>query len=186
MNRVRKSIRQVSLWILAVTAAFAIGLVPNLIAQEAPPPMPDGAKKFQAFVGSWEGTGSMTMNGQTQQVNISHTTESIAGGWGTRTIETVKMPEMPTYSGVDMFGFDIGSGLTHLYTVSNYGDCHDHVGTWVDNKTLVLQYNGVLDGKPMVEMLTVVVDSPTQYHYTGQTYIAGSLVYTNKATMTRK
>jgi len=158
----------------------------KLMAQEGLPPVPDGVKKIQMFAGNWEGAGTMTMNGQTSNIRVTHVNTSTAAGWGIRADETIEMPGMPDYKAINILGYEAGSDLTHIYTISNYGECHDHWGKWTDDKTLMLQYDGLTDGKPTTEMLKVIVDNPSQYRVIGSTYVGGELVSSNEVTMKKK
>jgi hypothetical protein len=173
--------------ILTVLALFfTLGYTASLKAQMSPPTMPDLTKKLQSFVGTWEGTGTMAMGDMKHDVKITHVSTSTVDGWGVAIAETNEIDGMPTYHGSNMFGYDAGTGLTHLYTVSNYGECHDHKGKWSDENNLKLQHDGMMDGKPMTEVIDITLDGPDQYHFTGTTTVDGKVVNTFTGNMKKQ
>ena len=173
--------------IFTIVALFlTLGFTTSLKAQMSPPTIPDLTKKLQSFIGTWEGTGTMTMGDMKHNMKITHITESAADGWGLLNTEINEMDGMQTYRAVNTFGYDANVGLTHLYTVSNYGECHDHKGKWTDENNLKLQHDGMMDGKPMTEVINITLDSPTQYHFTGTTTVGGEQVSYIEATMKKQ
>jgi hypothetical protein len=186
VNRISDSNHILRILTAGLACVLVMGFAGSLWAQEGTPPMPEGAKKLQVFAGDFEGTGTMTMEGKTHNTKVSHINETGAGGWAVTIVETVESSDMETYRGENIFGYEAGSDLTHLYSVSNYGDCHDHKGKWSNEKTLVLQYEGFMNGVPMVEVINIVVDSPTQYSYTVQGIVGGQPAYNGQATMRKK
>ena len=93
---------------------------------------------------------------------------------------------MATYRCINVFGFDPGGGLTHLYSVSNFGDCHDHMGKWSDDNTLKLKYTGVWDGKPMTEDVNITLDGPDQYSFTVTSVVGGEQTMFIQGTMKKQ
>jgi hypothetical protein len=165
--------------LIAVFVLAAVGA-----AQEGAPPIPDQVKKLYIFEGNWEGQGTMTQAGQQPlKINVSHKTTIIPGGWGTLTDERMEISGMPAYMGNDMMGYDTGSDMFHLFTVSNYGDTHDHKGKWVDDKHLMLRYDGLYEGKPYVEKLAITVPDSMSYSFADSTSVGGQLFSTAQVTM---
>jgi len=186
MYTTKPSNRRAAAILTILALVFTLGFTTSLRAQMSPPTVPDLTKKLQSFVGTWEGTGTMAMGDMKHQMKITHITESTADGWGLLNTEINEMEGMQTYRAVNTFGYDAGTGLTHLYTVSNYGECHDHKGKWTDEKTLKLQHDGMMDGKPMTEVIDITLDSPTQYHFTGTTTVGGEQVSYIEATVKKQ
>jgi hypothetical protein len=153
-------------------------------AQEEAPQMPDQVKKLYIFEGNWEGQGTMTMAGQQpQKITVSHKNTIMPGKWGILTAERFEAPGMSPYIATDMMGYDAGSDMVHLYTVSNYGDTHDHKGRWVDDKHLMLQYDGLNEGKPFVERLAITVPDSMSYSFTDSITVGGQLSSTAQVSM---
>lgn len=185
MNSMRYSVT-VRKSLSAIVAILALSLSGITNAQEEPPAMPDMARKLQVFAGDYEGTISMTQGEMKSEGKVMHINKSIADGWGVEIREVCEIKDMQTYRALNIFGYDMGTGLTHLYTVDNYADVHDHVGKWADDKTLNLEHNGMMGDKPTKEVLHIVVDSPTQYHYTVEGYLGGELTYSMQGTLHKK
>lgn len=68
--------------------------------------------------------------------------------------------------------------MYHLYTIDNYGDVHDHKGTWKDANTLVLQHDGVVQGKPLVEVITFVYKNENEYALSATATLDGEKIQT--------
>jgi hypothetical protein len=153
-------------------------------AQEEAPPIPDQVKKLYIFEGNWQGQGTMTEAGQPpKNITVSHKTAIMPCKWGMLIDERMTLPGMTPYIASDMMGYDAGGDMVHLYTVSNYGDTHDHKGKWVDDKHLMLEYDGLYDGKPFVERLTITVLDSQSYSFTDSITVGGQLFQTGRASM---
>jgi hypothetical protein len=151
---------------------------------EAPQPAQEVAK-LMAWTGTFEGEASVSMNGKTTPFKLKHMNRQASQGWALICEEKADIPEMGRYEAVNIFGFDAGKKMLHLYTVSNMGDTHDHWGKWTNDKTFDMKYEGMQDGKPMVETIHCVFDSPTQYHFTSETKVGGQMYSTFSATMVK-
>jgi hypothetical protein len=51
----------------------------------------------------------------------------------------------------DLWSIDAKTGEVHLYSVTSEGEAHDHVGEWVDDKTLELTWHGTFEDQEMEE-----------------------------------
>jgi hypothetical protein len=168
----------------AVILFFLIQVNSKFIAQQAPP-LPDGVNKLFAFIGNWEGEAKMTMDGKTSSQKVEHKIIKLPNGWGLQIMETGTSQGMTPYEAIDLFGYDPGEDQYHLYTISNYADTHDHKGHWID-KTLDLQYEGLQDGKPMVEKLSITLDNPSSYHFNDNVTVDGKQIFTMECVMNKK
>lgn len=54
----------------------------------------------------------------------------------------------------DIWIIDAFTGKVHLYSVTSEGEAHDHVGEWVDDKTLELKWRGTFEDQEMEENIT--------------------------------
>lgn len=186
MHATRTNYHRTAAVLTILALFFTLGFAANLMAQMEPPPMPDQVKQLQRFVGTYTGTGTMTMGDMKHDVKITHVNTPTADGWGVANIETNEMEGVPAYHGNSIFGYEAGTGLTHMYTVSNYGDCHDHKGKWLDANNLKLQYDGIMDGKPMTEVIAITLDEPDGYHFTGTTTVGGKVAQTFTGNMKKQ
>jgi hypothetical protein len=90
------------------------------------------------------------------------------------------------YSAVNMFGFDIGTNMMHMYTLSNTNDVHDHSGGWIDDKNMNLQHSGFKDGKPFAEQLTINIVSNSEYRFKVYEFVAGEMTFMMDGVMKKK
>lgn len=130
-------------------------------AQESMSPPPEIQKLYE-LEGKWTGVYEITMEGKSFKSNSSYTWSKISDGWGMLIDEVSEMTGMPNYLGHNIIGYDLGEKKYHLYTISNYAQVHDHVGNWTDDKTMYLEYNGTVEGKPYKEKINMTIVSPEE------------------------
>jgi hypothetical protein len=160
---------------------FAVFWAVPLHSQESQSP-PQEIQKFYGFTGKWTGTYDAVMEGQKMTANASYTWSKIVDGWGMFIDEKIEMPGMPVYLGHNILGYDIGEKKYHLYTISNYAQVHDHIGNWKDDKTMYLEYNGIVDGKPYKEELYMTLNSPNECTFDLTEYTDGEKTGSSKGT----
>jgi hypothetical protein len=141
-------------------------------------PVPAGVKKLYIFLGNWKGKAMMTANGQTQSFDYFMDMKTDADGWGILYHEKGLIPNATPYIGFGTLGFDTNDNTVHIFTVSNYADIHDHVGTWTDNKHFTLVYNGMSEGKPLKEVLSAEIVSADTFKFTSVVSIDGQTAQT--------
>jgi hypothetical protein len=141
--------------------------------------------KFMSYTGTFDGDATVTMNGKSTPFKLRHVNTQVAQGFGLQCNESADIPEMGHYEASNIFGFETGKNLLHLYTVSNMGDTHDHWGKWSDDKTWDVTYEGLQNGKKLVEKIHCVFDTPTSYHFTSETTVGGQFFSKFAATMTK-
>lgn len=155
-------------------------------AQEMPKPSAD-IQRLAFLAGTWEGNATVTMNGKTSHFRLRHENRSIAQGFGIECRETADSPEIGgRYESENLFGFDPGRGEIHLLTVTNWAETHDHKGKWADDKHFTMRYEGVADGKPMVEEIPVTIVSNNEYRFKSTVTIDGKIDSTFEADMIRQ
>jgi hypothetical protein len=148
-------------------------------AQEQPPVQ---IQKLYPYIGKWEGTGTLNFGGKETNAKVTHIYSKIVDGWGIYVDENMDLGEMGIYKGHNILGYDLGESKLHLYTISNMEDVHDHKGDWNDGNTISLEYNGIKDGKPFVEKLTLHFDNDNEYTIKdvetlgGQPYAQGNII----------
>jgi hypothetical protein len=152
-----------------------------VLSQDSQSPPPE-IQKFYNFAGKWTGTYDAVMEGQKMTADASYTWSKIVDGWGMFIDEKIEMPGMPVYLGHNILGYDIGEKKYHLYTISNYAQVHDHVGGWKDDKTMYLEYNGIVDGKPYKEELYMTINSPNECTFDLTEYTDGKESGSSKGT----
>ncbi len=55
----------------------------------------------------------------------------------------------------DLWSIDAAKGQVHLYGITSEGDAHDHIGTWVDENTLELDWRGGFEDQELQEQIRV-------------------------------
>jgi Protein of unknown function (DUF1579) len=126
--------------------SFLLLMVMRVQAQESYQ-IPQQVKDLYAYDGKWEGVITLTVNGQTETGTVYHDWSKIADGWGMLIDEKGEVPNMgPPYIGHNIFGYDIGEGMYHLYTIDNSANMHDHKGT-IDGNVITLEQNGLTPKK---------------------------------------
>ena len=82
-----------------------------------------------------------------------------------------------------MIALDPNDNMLHIFTVSNYGDVHDHKGAWTDDKHFTLVYNGTMEGKAMKEELSVEITDANTWKFTDEVSLDGQVSQTLNAEM---
>ena len=153
-----------------------------------PPPAnpPEAVQRLSRLAGRFEGPASYTADGKTVRFTLRHESRLSAGGWALESIESADSPELGPYASVNIFGFDPGRGQLHLYSVTNVGDCHDHVGNWLSADQAYFREEGFVDGKPMIEEIPLTIVSPDEYRFRSVTTVAGQVTAVFEADMKRQ
>ena len=117
--------------------------------------LPKEVKDMSCLLGSWKGTGSMTMGGQKADgVKMTWTCKRTSSEWGVScTALMTGIPGVDRYEETDLFGFEPGTGKYHWFSVTNAGETHDHVSTLVKGETLQFVHTGTQEGKPFKEVI---------------------------------
>jgi hypothetical protein len=133
-------------------------------AQAGNPPPPKETQGMACMVGSWKGTGSMTMGtNKVDGVKMTYNCKRTSGDWGVACTGVMTgIPGMGRLEETDLFGYDPGAGKYHWFAVTNDGETHDHVGTPGKGDTLEFVYNGVQEGKPFKEVLQLTFRGPKE------------------------
>jgi hypothetical protein len=82
-----------------------------------------------------------------------------------------------------MMAFDLNDNNLHIFTVSNYGDVHDHKGNWTDDKHFTLVYNGTTEGKNMKKELSIEIVDANSWKFTDVISVEGQTIQTLNADM---
>ena len=120
--------------------------------------MADPGADLERFVGSWKGTGTVTMGKDKLKIAATWDCKRAAGTAAVECASRVTGIPGMTMEELDLFGYDPGAGAYHWFAVSNLGEAHDHVAKGkIDH--LEFAYAGIdaSTKKPMTEKL--VLDS---------------------------
>ena len=167
---------------------LALGLSVLLLsgaAAQAPPALPPAYASLLALAGEFKGQARMTMDGKTVEFTLYHSNTRVAGGRGLLAVEKGDVPGMGRYNGSNLFGYDAGSDMLHLFSVTSDGSTHDHRGHF-DGKSATLVYEGRSDdGQSFEEQIPLTITSKDEYSFTSEVKIGGKVAATFEASMKR-
>jgi hypothetical protein len=86
----------------------------------------------------------------------------------------------------DLWSFDKASGKMHLFSVTSEGEAHDHVGDWIDDKTLEFSWKGYYGNEDLEEKTTVTWISKDQVEVKETDYSRGKLKLSANYVLKRK
>jgi len=142
------SMKNKMLWIMVTGMVISS----PVFTQEAPQQLSNMMK----FVGKWKSTDVLlTAGDQTFSGTYTFDCSAVNMNTGILAHEKFVSEEMGTMVAENLMGFDPNLKQMHLYTIDNFGTTHDHIGYWVDDKHLFLQYQGVVDGKVYLEQIDI-------------------------------
>jgi hypothetical protein len=154
-------------------------------AQQATPRPAPEIQRMTALAGTFMGEAEYTAGGKTTKFTLHHDNRIVADGFGLATHETAEIPGLGHYEAQDLFGWDAGRGELHLYSVTNDPISHDHAGRFSDAHHATLRYEGVQDGKKLVEVIPMEILGPDEYRFRSTTTVAGEAPEVFVATMKR-
>jgi hypothetical protein len=149
-------------------------------------PLPESAKRLSVFVGNWRVEGTLTFGGNPLNVTGAWVISSAAAGWGVINIGRLEIEGMGAYEEIDLLGFDSGENLVHLFSLTNTAATHDHKGTWSDDKTLKLLYEGLQEGRKLKEQITIVFNNKDEWDISEVDTLDGQAVSTMDITLRRQ
>src|SRR4051812_2691312 len=124
----------------------------TLVALTAAAARADGPPRQLAdldkLVGTWKGTGKLTLGKDVAKVDIRIDCKKTPGDGGLACqLHGTGFPGLPAYEESDLFGFEPNTNLFHWYAVTNAGEVHDHVAKAFGSASDWV-YEGTMDGKP--------------------------------------
>jgi len=131
-----------------------------MFAQSNPPPK-ETAKLYK-LEGHWVGDTHIQAGPEKEVVPYHFEFTRVLDGWGLSYREYVNSKVFGNYRGVGNLGFDPNDGLYHWHTLSNAGDSHDHIGTWLDDNTFVMERTATTNKQIYNEKIKGTFQSPTE------------------------
>jgi hypothetical protein len=141
-------------------------------------PIPEDARKLERFIGNWTIEATLTLEGTPLRGNGTWLFERAAGGWGIRGRLEADFEGMGAYREDDLVGYDVETGTFHIYSLTNSSAVHDHLAKWEDGNTLVLEYDGLQEGKKYREEATCRFISDDEIHMQETDYVEGQTTMT--------
>ncbi|MCC7438866.1 MAG: DUF1579 family protein [Armatimonadetes bacterium] len=173
----------------AIAAAILLQLATSIPtnAQQEIPKVSDQIKRIITIAkGEWAGNATITMGDQTLRFPLSMSNKVISGGWGLMSTVHGTIPGMGEYHETDMFGYDAGRDALHLFSVTSFGETHDHSGKWTNDKRLEFRYEGVADGAPLLEEIVAEFTTPRELSISSTVMIGGATAVVFKAVFKKK
>ena len=138
-------------------------------------PIPAEARALERFLGSWDVDGTLTVEGNPLPLTGEWHFAPAAGGWGLKGTLHARIEGLGAYEEDDLFGFDVETGLFHLYSLTNSGAVHDHEARWTSADILEFSYEGLQGGKPYRELGQVEVLDGGRLRAESTDYVDGEL-----------
>jgi hypothetical protein len=161
--------------ILLTGLATALALAANPAMADAPP---KEVTDMASLVGTWKGSGTLTMGTDRADVKITWTCQAVSGSWGVQCqARFTGMPGGAPYQETDLFGYEPGTRKYHWFSVTSMGETHDHVSDGLKENTIEFVHNGVRDGKPLKEVIRMTFgDKCKSFDLRSEMTVAGQVV----------
>lgn len=114
------------------------------------------------------------------------TAKEIASQRGISSEMEIKIEGVDDYLENDLWGFDQASSKVHLFSVNSQGDAHDHVGDWIDDKTLELNWKGLNEKEELEEKIIINWVSKDQIEVKETDYSKGKIKLSITSVFKRK
>jgi len=135
-------------WIMVTV----MGIGSSVFAQD----QPQSQMNIMQFVGKWKSTDVVLSAGdQTFTGVYTFDCSAVNMNTGILAHEKFVSEEMGTMMAENLMGYDPNLQQIHLYTIDNFGTAHDHIGYWIDNNHMFLEYQGVVEGKVYLEQIDI-------------------------------
>jgi hypothetical protein len=113
-------------------------------------------KLLEQLIGEWAvGVAMKTSNGKVLSGCGTMTAKEMPAHLGVSSEMDIHIEGVDDYLESDLWGLDQASGKMHLFSVTSLGDAHDHVGEWIDDKTLEFSWKGCFEKEDLEEKTTV-------------------------------
>jgi hypothetical protein len=153
-----------------------------VLAQASAPAMPEAVTNLNRFNGNWEANLTSIMGDKSYQVDYKVICKPVAGGNGAYWEENATQTAMGDWHASDLFGYDRTDGKLHDFSVDNMGSTHDRVADWKSPDHLILEYNGIENGKQVYEKLDFTLKSDNIIEFTGNSTIDGKSQWSGTGT----
>jgi hypothetical protein len=149
-----------------ITAALTFSAF-FLHAQPAAPAQP--LADLMKWDGKWAGEATLKMEGKTYKVQYSADFEKTADGSGIQMMEGFTHPELGTYVGENLIGYNSYDKKIHWFSVDNMGTAHEHLGYWKSPTHFYMEAHEKQNGKSFVERIDANVSNAgtMEFHLVG-------------------
>jgi hypothetical protein len=142
---------------------------------------------LKQLIGEWAvGIAMKESNGKVLSGCGIMTAKEIASQRGISSEMEMKIEGVDDYLENDLWSFDQANGRVHLFSVTSQGDAHDHVGDWIDEKTLELNWKGLYEKEDLEEKIIVNWVSKDQIEVKETDYSKGKMKLSITSVFKRK
>ena len=131
---------------------------------------------LKQLVGEWAvGLAMKTSNGKVLSGCGTMTAKEMPSQLGVNSEIDMHIEGLDDYLENDLWSFDQATGKVHLFSVTSQGDAHDHVGEWINDRTLELSWKGCYGKEDLEEKITVTCVSKDQIEVKEADYSKGKI-----------
>ncbi len=133
-------------------------------------------KLLEQLIGEWVvGIAMKTSNGKLISGCGTMTAKEMRSPLGISSEMDIHIDGEDDYFESDIWSFDQAAGKMHLFSVTSHGDAHDHVGDWIDDKTLEFSWKGCYKKEDLEEKITINWVSKDQIEVKETDYSKGKI-----------
>jgi hypothetical protein len=139
-------------------------------------PLPKPVEGMECLVGTWKGSGTVSMGKDKVKVDATWTCNRVSAKWGVMcTFHVTGIPGVTAYEETDLMGYEPNTNTYHWYAVTNAGETHDHVAQASDSNKQQFIYTGTQEGKPLKEVIELEMSKDSK-QATGraETFVGGA------------
>ena len=119
---------------------------------------------FLKMQGIWiDKNAKVTIEGKTYMGEYSFNCSAVNMKTGILAHEKFVNDKLGNMNGENLLGWDPNLKLVHLYSTDNTGTCHDHIGYWINDDHLFVQYQGIVEGKIYLEQINMFFDKKNEF-----------------------
>lgn len=151
-------------------------------AQASAPAMPEAVTNLNKLNGEWKANVSSTMGDKTVQFDYTVRCTPVAGGRGSYWEEYGIDPVMGELRSSDLLGYNQVDKKLHCYTVDNMGTTIDQICEWKSPDHLYIEYNGMMNGKPLINKMDLILKGDDEMSFTGTSVVEGKTQWSGSGT----
>ena len=110
---------------------------------------------LKQLIGEWVvGTAIKTSKGKVLSGCGTMTAKEMPSQLGISSEMDMQIEGLDDFVENDLWSFDKSSSRVHLFRVTSQGDARDHMGDWIDDKTLELNWKGLHEKEDLEEKIS--------------------------------
>jgi hypothetical protein len=130
---------------------IAVMSMATVWAQASAPAMPEAVINLSKFNGVWQASINSKNDDKNYQYDYTVKCTPVAGGHGAYWEESGVHPAIGEMLTSDLLAINPADKKLHCYSIDNMGMTRDQVCVWKSPDHLYMEYNGIQDGKKVVE-----------------------------------